>query len=64
MFTNLAIYYFLYLVFRFYNECLLPELINPQFGKRHLVTDIIDLPIILKEQAQKKSIFLLFLLPT
>ncbi|KAF0746513.1 YqaJ domain-containing protein [Aphis craccivora] len=40
----------------FYNECLLPELINPQFGKRHLVTDIIDPPRILKEQAAKKYI--------
>ncbi|XP_022173422.1 uncharacterized protein LOC111035906 [Myzus persicae] len=39
----------------FYNECLLPELINPQFGKRHLVTDINDPPRILKEQAAKKK---------
>ncbi|XP_025190913.1 uncharacterized protein LOC112591340 [Melanaphis sacchari] len=39
----------------FYNECLLPELINPQFGKRHLVTEIIDPPRILKEQAAKKK---------
>jgi len=28
------------MVFRFYRECLLPEIVDPQFGKRLLKSDI------------------------
>lgn len=39
----------------FYNECLLPELISPQFGKRLLVSDIRDPARILREQYTRKD---------
>ncbi|CAH1721180.1 unnamed protein product [Aphis gossypii] len=39
----------------FYTECLLPEIINPQYGKRLLVDDIIDPEHILENIKKKKS---------
>lgn len=42
-----------YVIFRFYYECLLPELINPQYGKRLLKSDIKDPPFI--KQAQNEA---------
>ncbi|XP_022172699.1 uncharacterized protein LOC111035404 isoform X1 [Myzus persicae] len=39
----------------FYNECLLPELISPLFGKRLLVSDIRDPVRILREQYTRKK---------
>lgn len=39
--------------FRFYCECILPEIIDPQYGKRMLKSDIIEPDFILK--AQKKN---------
>jgi len=42
-------------IFSFYTECLLPEIVNPQYGKRLLVDDIIDPEHILENIKKKKS---------
>jgi len=39
--------------FRFYMECLLPELINPQYCKRILINDIKEHDHIKKQQHKK-----------
>ncbi|CAI6376417.1 unnamed protein product [Macrosiphum euphorbiae] len=38
---------------RFYYECLLPEIVDPQFGKRFLTSDIIDPNYIITAQKSK-----------
>lgn len=42
--------------FRFYMECLLPELINPQYCKRILINDIKEPDHIKKQQNKKNKI--------
>lgn len=41
--------------FRFYMECLLPELINPQYCKRLLISDIKEPDHINQQQKNKKK---------
>jgi len=42
-------------IFSFYIECLLPELVSPQYGKRLLVDDILDPQYILENIKTKLS---------
>lgn len=41
------------LFFSFYTECILPEIVNPQYGKRLLIDDIKDPPHIMKNMSKK-----------
>ena len=51
---NNIIYVFYY--FRFYLECLLPEIVDPLYGKRLLISDIREPEHILNAQKKKKKI--------
>lgn len=46
--------FFVIFCFRFYLECLLPEIVDPLYGKRSLVSDIREPAHILEAQAHKK----------
>jgi len=50
-YMNNILYVFYY--FRFYLECLLPEIVDPLYGKRMLISDIREPEHILN--AQKKN---------
>lgn len=47
--------FFVIFCFRFYLECLLPEIVDPLYGKRSLVSDIREPAHILEAQAHKKE---------
>jgi len=42
-------------IFSFYTECLLPEIVYPQYGKRLLVDDILDPQYILENTKTKQK---------
>lgn len=44
------------LYFRFYLNCLLPELVDPLYGKRLLISDIRDPDDILEKQQERFKI--------
>jgi len=53
MISMILIFYY-FICFRFYLDCLLPEIIDPLYGKRLLISDIREPLHILNAQHQRQ----------